>query len=82
MTRIFPSQIEKEKSLIRVEQSHKTADQVVLAIDGVANPKITKAADQEPAINIVKIPYHTRWWQAQDEPPMQKVATAMISMII
>ena len=62
--------MEEEKSPTRAEQLRKTADLVVHTIDGVANLEIMKAADREPAINIVKIPYHTKWWQAQDEPPM------------
>ena len=82
MARIFLDQIEEEKSPTRAEQLCKTADLAVLTTDGVANPEITKVADRESAVNIVKILYHAKWWQAQDEPPMQKVATALISVII
>ena len=82
MARIFLCRMEEEKSPTKAEQLRKTAELAVLTTDGVANPEITKATDREPAVNIVKILYHAKWWQAQDEPPMQKVATAMISMII
>ena len=74
--------MEEENSPTRAEQLCKTADLAVLTTDEVANPKITKATYREPAVNIVKILYHAKWWQAQDEPPMQKVATAVISVII
>ena len=82
MARIFLEQMEEEKSPTRVEQLCKTADLAVLTTDGIANPEIMKAADQESVINTVKIPHHAKWWQAQDEPPMQKFATTVIFVII
>ena len=54
--------MEKEKNPARAEQLCKTADLEILTIDGEANPEITKAADQEPAVKIVKILYHAKWW--------------------
>ena len=53
--------MEEEKSPTRVEQLHKTADLVELISDGVANPEIMKAADQESAVNTVKILRHAKW---------------------
>ena len=82
MARISLELMEGEKGPTKAKQLHKTADLVVFITDGVANPEITKAADRELAVNIMKIPYHAKWWQAQDEPPMQKVATTVIFVII
>lgn len=82
MARISLEQTEGEKGPTRAEQLHKIANPVVLTTDGVANPEIMKAADQESVVNTVKILHHAKWWQAQDEPPMQKVTTAMIFVII
>ena len=82
MVRIFLGRMEEEKSPTRTEQIRKTIDLVVLTTDGVSNPEITKAVDRELAVNTVKILQHAKWWQAQDDPPMQKVTTAVISVII
>ena len=82
MAQIFLGQMEGDKSPTKAEQLHKTADLVIFITDGVANPEIKKAADQESAVNTVKILHHAKWWQAQDEPPMQKVATTVIFVII
>ena len=57
--------MEREKNLTKDEKPRKTIDQVLLAIDGVANPEITKAGVQVPAVKIVKIPYHMKWCRAQ-----------------
>ena len=56
--------MEREKNLTKDEKPRKTINQVLLAIDGVANPEITKAGVQVPAIKIVKIAYHMKWWRA------------------
>ena len=82
MARISLELMEGEKGPTKAKQLHKTADLVVFITDGVANPEIMKAADQESAANTVKILHHAKWWQAQDEPPMQKVATTVIFVII
>ena len=82
VARIFLSRMKEEKSQTKAEQLRKTADQAVLATEGLVNHETMKAADQEPALNIVRTLHHARWWQAQDEPHMQKAAITVISMII
>ena len=60
MARIFIGQMEEEKITTKAEQLCKIANLAVLEIDGVASPEITKAADREPVVNIVKILYRAK----------------------
>ena len=61
MAQIFLERMEEDKGPIRAVQLHKTTDLVELITDGVANPEIMKAADQESVVNTVKILRHPRW---------------------
>ena len=58
---IFLEWMEEEKGPTRAVLLHKTVDLAELITDGVANPEIMKAADQESVVNTVKILCHPRW---------------------
>ena len=72
----------EEKSLTKVEHSHKIIDQLVLVIDVEVSPETMRVMDQGSVVIILKTLHHAKWCHVLVTLPIKKVTITVIYVII